>query len=125
MQLDGKTALVTGGASGIGKATVLELARCGARVICADINAETGAQLVKEAGTLPVEFASVDLADPASTRRCAAEVLGRHSRVDILVHAAGWAIFSRSWKTRPTTSTVWSRSISAEFCTSPRRCCRR
>ena len=90
MQLDGKTALVTGGASGIGKATVLELARCGARVICADINAEKGAELVKEAGCLPVEFASVNLADPASARRCAAEVLKRHARVDILVHAAGW-----------------------------------
>jgi 2-hydroxycyclohexanecarboxyl-CoA dehydrogenase len=90
MQLDGKTALVTGGASGIGKATVLELARCGARVICADVNAEKAAELVKEAGTLPVEFAAVDLAHPASARRCAAEVLGRHSRVDILVNAAGW-----------------------------------
>ena len=90
MQLDGKTALVTGGASGIGKATVLKLANNGARVICADINAEKGAELVKEAGGLPVEFAFVNLADSSSARSCAAEVLGRHSRVDILVHAAGW-----------------------------------
>ena len=90
MQLDGKTALVTGGASGIGKATVLELARCGARVICADVNAERGAALVKEAGNLAVEFAAIDLADSASVRRCAAEVLARHPRVDILVNAAGW-----------------------------------
>lgn len=89
MQLEGKTALVTGGASGIGKATVLALARNGAQVICADIDAEKGAELVKEAGG-PVEFASVNLADPTSTRACAAEVLGRRSRVDILVHAAGW-----------------------------------
>ena len=90
MQLDGKTALVTGGASGIGKATVLKLASNGARVICADINAEKGAELIKEAGGLPVEFAFVNLADSGSARSCAAEVLGRHSRVDILVHAAGW-----------------------------------
>lgn len=90
MRLDGKTAMVTGGASGIGKATVLELARCGAHVICADINAEKGAELAKEAGNQAVEFAAIDLADSSSARRCAAEVLGRHSRVDILVNAAGW-----------------------------------
>jgi 2-hydroxycyclohexanecarboxyl-CoA dehydrogenase len=90
MQLDGKTALVTGGASGIGKATVLELARCGAHVICADINAQKGAEVAKDAGNRKVEFAPIDLADSSSARRCASEVIGRHSRIDILVNAAGW-----------------------------------
>jgi len=85
-----KTALITGGASGIGKATVMEFARSGARVICADVNAAKGAELVKEVGDLPVEFVAVDLADPASARRCAAEVLDRYGRLDILVNAAGW-----------------------------------
>jgi 2-hydroxycyclohexanecarboxyl-CoA dehydrogenase len=90
MHLDGKTALVTGGASGIGKATVLELARCGARVICADINASKADELRAEAGNLPVEFVQIDLADSVSVRRCTAEVLKRHPRIDILVNAAGW-----------------------------------
>ncbi len=90
MDLAGKTALITGGASGIGKATVMEFARRGAKVICADVNATAGAALLKEAGNLPLEFVAVDLADPASARRCATEVLGRHGRVDILVNAAGW-----------------------------------
>jgi len=90
MNFTGKTALITGGASGIGKATVMELARCGARVICADIDAAKGADLVKEAGNLAVEFVAIDLADPASVHRCAAEVLDRYGRVDILVNAAGW-----------------------------------
>jgi 2-hydroxycyclohexanecarboxyl-CoA dehydrogenase len=92
MNLDGKTALVTGGASGIGKATVIELARCGATVICADVNAKTGANLVREAAqaNFAVEFVPVDLADSNSTRRCAAEVLSSHQRIDILVNAAGW-----------------------------------
>jgi 2-hydroxycyclohexanecarboxyl-CoA dehydrogenase len=92
MKLDGKTALVTGGASGIGKATVLELARCGATVICADVNTKTGANLVREAAdtNFAVEFVPVDLADTGSTRRCAAEVLSSHPRIDILVNAAGW-----------------------------------
>jgi len=92
MKLDGKTALVTGGASGIGKATVMEFARSGAAVICADVNAEKGAELQREAAAtnFAVEFVAMDLADSASVRRCAAEVLRRHPRVDILVNAAGW-----------------------------------
>jgi 2-hydroxycyclohexanecarboxyl-CoA dehydrogenase len=90
--LDDKTALVTGGASGIGRATVIELARCGATVICADVNAEKGAQLEREAAAtnFAVEFAAIDLADPGSIRRCAAAVAERHPRIDILVNAAGW-----------------------------------
>ncbi len=92
MRLEGKTALVTGGASGIGKATVMELARCGATVICADVNTEKGAELEREAAATNfiVEFAAVDLADPKSVRRCATDVLARHPRIDILVNAAGW-----------------------------------
>src|SRR5262249_34264473 len=88
-----KTALVTGGASGIGKATVMELARCGATVICADVNADRGAALQREAaGTnFAVEFLAVDLADPRSIRRCAEDVLRRHSHIDVLVNAAAWS----------------------------------
>jgi len=92
MELEGKTALVTGGASGIGKATVMELARCGATVVCADVTAENGAALEKEAAAtnFAVEFVAIDLADSNSVRRCAAEVVKRHPRIDILVNAAGW-----------------------------------
>jgi 2-hydroxycyclohexanecarboxyl-CoA dehydrogenase len=92
MRLEDKTALVTGGASGIGKATVMELARCGATVICADVDAKKGAELEQEAAetNFTVEFMAIDLAHPNSVRRCAAEVLKRHSRIDILINAAGW-----------------------------------
>jgi 2-hydroxycyclohexanecarboxyl-CoA dehydrogenase len=88
MELEGKTALVTGGASGIGKATVLALAREGARVICADVNVKAGLELANE--TAGVEAVGLDLAKPESTRKCAADVLAKHGRVDILVNAAGW-----------------------------------
>jgi 2-hydroxycyclohexanecarboxyl-CoA dehydrogenase len=92
MRLDGKTALVTGGASGIGKATVMELARCGATVICADVNAEKGAELEREAAAtnFQVRFAAMDLAVSGSVRGCVAVLAQRHPRIDILVNAAGW-----------------------------------
>jgi 2-hydroxycyclohexanecarboxyl-CoA dehydrogenase len=92
MRLDGKIALVTGGASGIGKATVMEFARNGAQVICADINEVKAAEVAKEAtaANLAVSSVGVDLGDPKSARRCAAEVIARHGRVDLLINAAGW-----------------------------------
>lgn len=103
MRLDGKTAMITGGVSGIGKATVLEFARCGANVICADINEEKGAELEKEAAAhkLPVEYAKIDMADRGTVRACAAQVLARHGRVDILVNAAGWNDFQLFLDNKP------------------------
>ncbi|HUN44180.1 MAG TPA: SDR family oxidoreductase [Acetobacteraceae bacterium] len=92
MQLDGKTALVTGGASGIGMATAWELARDGAQVIVADVNRDGGHAVEAEAkaARLPIIYASLDLAVPGSIDACAQAVLARYQRVDILVNAAGW-----------------------------------
>jgi 2-hydroxycyclohexanecarboxyl-CoA dehydrogenase len=92
MRLEGKTALITGGASGIGRATVMEFARNGAHVFCADNNDMKAFEVAKEAAAagLAVEAVGVDLADSKSARRCAADVIGRYGRVDLLVNAAGW-----------------------------------
>lgn len=92
MNLDGKIALVTGGASGIGRATVMELASRGAAVICADIDEKKGRDVEKAARETKhsVDFVSIDLASSESIRRCASDVLGKYSRIDVLVNAAGW-----------------------------------
>ncbi len=93
MRLDNKVALVTGGASGIGKATVFALARAGARVFCADVNDSGGAAAVAEAedARLRVEYLKVDVTDSASIDACASAALDRAGgRVDVLVNAAGW-----------------------------------
>jgi 2-hydroxycyclohexanecarboxyl-CoA dehydrogenase len=92
MKFENKVVVVTGGASGIGKATVLAFAREGAVVVCADVNAEKGEELKQEAvrANLAVDFVPIDMSDPESIRAAAAEILERYPRVDILVNGAGW-----------------------------------
>lgn len=92
MELSGQTALITGGASGIGRATVLEFARQGAKVILADVDQARAAEVKAEAdkAKLSVETIALDLADMDAVGRCAEEALKRWPKIDILVNAAGW-----------------------------------
>jgi NAD(P)-dependent dehydrogenase (short-subunit alcohol dehydrogenase family) len=91
MRLERKSAVVTGGARGIGLAIAEALAREGAAVALADINldgAKTAAATVGGQGarTLPVE---VNVADPTSVAAMVAAVLKAFGRIDILVNNAG------------------------------------
>jgi NAD(P)-dependent dehydrogenase (short-subunit alcohol dehydrogenase family) len=90
MELEGKTALVTGSTSGIGKATAAALARLGASVIVTGRDAERGARAVKEieddGGS--ARFVAADLSDPDQIAHLTREA----GDVDILVNNAG-----RSW----------------------------
>jgi len=85
-ELSGKTALVTGGTSGIGRAAALALARLGARVAVSGRDEQRGNQVVKEiiaAGGLG-EFISAELKDAASARALAVRANERLGEVDIL-----------------------------------------
>ena len=92
MDLDNKVAVVTGSASGIGRATALLLAARGARVICADMNEMGGRALVDEgaAGGLAIDYIAIDLEKPESVAAFATEFHKRYGRADIVVNAAGW-----------------------------------
>lgn len=91
MSLEGKVAIVTGGASGIGKASALLLARHGARVVVFDTNAGGAADVAREAGGRAV---AGDIGDPAQVSALVRGTVATEGRIDILLHAAG--IFPRN-----------------------------
>src|ERR1700757_2412692 len=92
MEMQGQSVIVTGGASGIGKATALLLAREGARVFVGDVDEAGGQSAAAEAAAerLAVEYLPLDLNDPSSIAGFAAAVSQSTERVDGLVNGAGW-----------------------------------
>jgi NAD(P)-dependent dehydrogenase (short-subunit alcohol dehydrogenase family) len=93
LELQGRQAVVTGGASGFGVEIARALAVAGASVTIADVDAhkgaQTAAQLTAEAGGAPVSFASLDLASLAAVRAFAADYSRMHDKLDILINNAG------------------------------------
>lgn len=92
MNLASRTAVITGAASGIGKACAAALAEAGAHVIVADIDADKGqavAAALRAVGRR-ADFVPVDMADPASIVEFAAAVQAQWGTVDVLVNGAGW-----------------------------------
>jgi NAD(P)-dependent dehydrogenase (short-subunit alcohol dehydrogenase family) len=90
--LDGKVALVTGGASGIGRATAERLAAEGASVVVTDIADEPGEQVaaaIRDAGGTAV-FVHQDVASEAEWGSVIERALEEHGRLDVLVNNAGF-----------------------------------
>ncbi|TRW89014.1 D-threitol dehydrogenase [Mycolicibacterium sp. 018/SC-01/001] len=91
--LTGKTAMVTGGASGIGAAIATAFATKGARVAVVDLNVEAAQQRAAELGSESAGFAA-DVADPASVGAVVDDVVAAFDRIDILVNSAGIAMLA-------------------------------
>ena len=91
--MGGKTVLITGGTSGIGKATAVALAAMGANVVVVGRNPDRGRAAVDEikaqSHSGSVELMLADLSVQAEVRRLAEEFLGRHDRLDVLDNNAG------------------------------------
>ncbi len=89
-RLDGKVAIVTGGATGIGEATCLRFAEEGARVAVFDVSEEAGSQtaeaIVREGGE--AQFIRCDVSDEASVADAVGQVTARWGRLDVLVNNA-------------------------------------
>jgi hypothetical protein len=91
MRFEGKTAIVTGGGSGVGAATARQLGRDGASVLVADINERGGRDLVDEitaAGGRAV-FELTDVSDPQSVAAMVARAVSEYGRLDLAANVAG------------------------------------
>ncbi len=91
MNLQGRLALVTGAAQGIGRAIALALAEVGADVAGGDVNLEGMEKTAKEIEALGRKALAVrlDVSDPASVKDAVAKVLEAFQKIDILVNNAG------------------------------------
>ncbi len=90
MRLEGKTAIVTGGASGFGAGIVQKFLTEGARVMIADINGDAARHMAATLGTL-ADHRQVDVSDGDSVQAMADAALGLYGHLDILVNNAGVA----------------------------------
>ncbi|KAI0211469.1 Retinol dehydrogenase 12 [Lamellibrachia satsuma] len=101
-RLDGKTIIVTGANTGIGKETARDIARRGGHVIlaCRDLTKaeQTAAQIRQNTGNGLVTVRIVDLASLESVRKFCRQILETEQRVDILINSAGvmWCPYQKS-----------------------------
>lgn len=85
-RVDNKVALITGAASGIGKATARLMAMEGATVVIADINETAGTAVAEEIGA---SYIHLDVSDEDAWRQCSSTLSERFDHLDILVNNAG------------------------------------
>ncbi len=110
MRLQGKTALITGAGSGIGRAMATRFAAEGAAVVVADLaadSAETVAEEIRAAGGRAIAIV-VDVSDPAQVEMMTARAIAEFGGVDVLLTAAGVLSFGSATETDPQ---AWNRVI--------------
>ncbi|MBM3557286.1 MAG: glucose 1-dehydrogenase [Alphaproteobacteria bacterium] len=106
-----KVALVTGGASGIGRAAARLLALEGALVVIADLDAAVGQKAAEAIGP-SARFQSLDVASEASWQEAVDATIAAWGRLDVLVNSAGWVLAKNLEKT---TLEEWRRQMAVNL----------
>lgn len=118
MKLQGKVAIVTGGATGMGRAISERLAAEGARVV---VNYRASQEAAREVVTAiesdggeAYEYAA-DVQQDDQVRAMVASVGERWGRLDILVNNAGWSRLTPHWKLEELTDEIWDRTLNTNL----------
>ena len=107
----GRVAIVTGGASGIGRAVARKFSSEGAAVAVADLNEESAVAVARELGAQAVAI-RVDVSEPEDAVHMVRETVSALGGLDILVHCAGIGIERRFLDTTPE---EWRRTIDVDL----------
>jgi len=121
VDMSGKSCVVTGANSGIGKETALELAKMGARVALVCRNPQKGeaalADIRREAPTAQLDLMIADTSSFASVRGLAAQIRENYSRLDVLINNAGAAVPMRALSADGIEMTVAGNHLGAALLT--------
>ena len=113
-RFDDQIAIVTGGASGIGRATAVRMAGEGAAVVIADVNGEGAdgvAKSISEEGGRAIAL-QVDVTDATGVRAMTEQAITAFGKIDILVSNAGW---DRAGPFADTDEELWDRVIAINY----------
>ena len=120
VDLTGKTAIVTGANSGIGRIAALELSKRGALVIMVCRNPQRGEEakeaLQKESGH-PLELAMVDMSEPLEIKTFAEQLKNQGTSVDILVNNAGVLLNERTENSKGIETTFATNTLGVYYLT--------
>ena len=96
-RMDQKVAIITGSASGIGRATAILFAQEGASVVVADVNDDGGAETVRQIADAKgtAIFLHTDVTKPEQVDRLIKQTVSRYGRLDALVNNAFFTVFNR------------------------------
>jgi NAD(P)-dependent dehydrogenase (short-subunit alcohol dehydrogenase family) len=113
-RFEGKVVLITGAASGIGKASVLRIAEEGGKVVCADVAVDAAKAVADEVRSKGGEaFAlACDVSNPADAERTVAAAIERYGRLDTLCNIAGILRFDN---THELTIEAWNQVIAVNL----------
>jgi 3-oxoacyl-[acyl-carrier protein] reductase len=118
MDIEGKAAVVTGGGTGVGRATALELARRGSSVLInysrSKAEAEKTADEITTLGVKGIAY-QADVADDAACRRMIEAAIGEFGRLDILVNNAATTAFIRHSNLEAVKTEDWQRILSVNL----------